>query len=176
MEHVEPTVGVRVELEYQLTRQDMRQALRARAKVSAAERRLRIITAVVAVLMAANAVLRLADGRGPDFQLALGVYAVVALGVLRPLLMVRQFLKLATRHGGCRTLADDRGVTVTNAGGSNALNWTAASRYAETRDTFVLLSADKNASCLTVLPKRGAREAGGVDTLRALLDRHITRI
>ncbi|MFD5118054.1 YcxB family protein [Streptomyces sp. NPDC058385] len=176
MEHAEPTVGVRVELEYELTRQDMRQALRARAKVSASERRLRIITVVIAVLMVASAVIQLSDGSELNFQMGLGVYAVVMLGVLRPLLMARQFHKLATRHGGSRALVDDRSVTVTNAGGSSELNWTAAPRYAETSDTFVLLSADKNASCLTVLPKRGAREAREADALRALLDRHIARI
>ncbi|MFI8087970.1 YcxB family protein [Streptomyces sp. NPDC086080] len=52
-------------------------------------------------------------------------------------------------------------------------DWPAMSRYVETRRLYVLVSADKRASCLVILPKRGV---GGRDESvrsRALLDGHL---
>lgn len=37
----------------------------------------------------------------------------------------------------------------------------AIDHYAETPDTFILLSGDKDVSCLTLLPNRGVQEPGG---------------
>ncbi|MGW0764373.1 YcxB family protein [Streptomyces sp. NPDC002676] len=166
-----------VELVYQPTRQDMRQALAARAKASTAARRMQRLALISVAALVGASVVPLAKGDGVDMgSLVPGVFVVAMLFVLRPVLMARQFHKLAARHGEYRAVAGDDGVTVTNTGGSSHLNWTAAPRYAETPDLFVLLSGDKDASCLTVLPKRGIREPGGVDALRALLDGHITRL
>lgn len=176
-DRAETTVGENVELEYQLTREDMRQALKARAKASGRLRRTQQVTVIsVAAFVGASAV-PLAQGEAPDTQpLVIAVAIGLLLFVLQPWLMARQFHKIASRNGAYRASVDDSGATVSNTGGSSQLNWTAAPRYAETADTFVLLSGDKNASCLTVLPKRGVQEPGGVDRIRTLLDRHIRRL
>ncbi|MFJ3234456.1 YcxB family protein [Streptomyces sp. NPDC086787] len=173
----ESTVGERVELEYQLTREDMRQALKARAKASGRARRMRGFALLgVAAFVGASAA-SLAQGEAPDTQsLIIAGMLVVSLWVLQPWLMARQFHKIASRNGSYRATVDDAGVTVSNTGGSSRLNWTAAPHYAETLNAFVLLSGDKNVSCLTVLPKRGVQEPGGVDAFRTLLDRHIRRL
>ncbi|MEU6848094.1 YcxB family protein [Streptomyces sp. NPDC046716] len=176
-DRADTTVGEFVELEYQPTRDDMRQALKARAKASSRARRTQRFALIAVAAFVGAAVVPLANGEGFDTgSLVIGGFVVVLLFVLQPWLMARQFHKLAARHDGYRATVDDTGATVTNSGGSSHLNWVAAPHYAETADLFVLLSGDKNVSCLTVLPKRGLREPGGVDALRALLDRHIRRI
>jgi hypothetical protein len=176
-DRAEATVGEYVELEYQVTREDMRQALKARAKASGRARQTqRFVLIGVAAFVGASAV-PLAQGETPDTQsLVIAGLLVVLLFVVQPWLVARQFHKIASRNGAYRAKVDDFGATVSNTGGSSQLNWTAAPHYAETPDTFVLLSGDKNVSCLTVLPKRGVLAPGTVDGIRALLDRHIRRL
>ncbi|WP_145828811.1 YcxB family protein [Streptomyces sp. T12] len=130
----------------------------------------------MAAFVGASAV-PLAQGETPDTQsLVIAGLLVVLLLVIQPWLMARQSHKIASRNGAYRAKVDDFGATVSNTGGSSQLNWTAAPHYAETPDTFVLLSGDKNVSCLTVLPKRGVQEPGAVDGIRTLLDRHIRKL
>ncbi|MGW7262322.1 YcxB family protein [Streptomyces sp. NPDC054842] len=176
-DRAETTVGEHVELEYEVTREDMRQALKARAKASGpAQRTQRLALIGVATLAGVSAV-PLAQGEAPDTgSMVLAGLLVLMLFVLQPWLTARQFHRIASRHGVYRARVDDSGVTVSNSGGSSQLNWTAAPHYAETSDTFVLLSGDKNVSCLTVLPKRGVQAPAGVDGIRTLLERHIRRL
>ncbi|MFD7677752.1 YcxB family protein [Streptomyces sp. NPDC060187] len=176
-DRAETTVGEYVELEYQLTREDMRQALKARAKASGrAQRTQRFAVMGVAVLVGVS-VVPLAKGEAPDtHSLVLAGFLAVLMFVLQPWLTARQFHKIASRNGAYSAKVDDSGVTVSNTGGSSRLNWTAVPHYAETPDTFVLLSGDKGVSCLTVVPKRGVREPADVDGIRTLLDRHIRRL
>lgn len=176
-DRAEATVGEYVELEYQVTREDMRQALKVRAKASGRARQAqRFVLIGVAAFVGVSAV-PLAQGETPDTQsLVIAGLLVVLLFVVQPWLVARQFHKIASRNGAYRAKVDDFGATVSNTGGSSQLNWTASPHYAETPDTFVLLSGDKNVSCLTVLPKRGAQAPGTVDGIRALLDRHIRRL
>ncbi|MEV5610182.1 YcxB family protein [Streptomyces sp. NPDC052225] len=176
-QHADSAVGERVELTYELTGADMRQALKARAKASGSARRLRRFAVLGVAAFGGASVVPLVNGRGFDASsLVMAGILTVVVFVLQPWLTARQFHKLAARHGVYRASAEAGGVTIVNGGGSSQLNWTAAPHYAETPDLFVLLSGDKNVSCLTVLPKRGVREPGGVDALRALLDRHIRRV
>ncbi|MCX3058625.1 YcxB family protein [Streptomyces beihaiensis] len=178
-QQVERTAEDCVALEYQHTPDETRQALRARAKVTGADRRMKYMAIVISAVCVGTFAVSLAGGERLAVDLQSLVFAAVmclVVFVVKPQVLTRQLHRMATRHGACRTRVDDTGVAVTNAGGSTHLNWTAAPRYTETADTFVLLSGDKNASCLIVLPKRGTAEPGGVDALRALLDRHISRI
>lgn len=166
-DRAETAVGEHVEFEYEPTREDMRQALKARAKASGRARRMRGLAVICVAVLVGTSVVPLAKGEAPDTQsLVIAGVVVVLLFVLQPWLMARQFHKLASRNGACRAGIDDSGVTISNAGGSSRLNWTAAPHYAETADTFVLLSGDKNVSCLTVLPKRGVQGPGNVDAVR----------
>ncbi|MFJ3658968.1 YcxB family protein [Streptomyces sp. NPDC090119] len=176
-DRAEIAVEEHVELEYQLTRDDIGQALKARDKASSRARRMRGFALVGGAALVGASAVPLANGEAPDTQsLVIAGLLVVLLFVLQPWLLARQFHKIASRNGACRTRVDDSGVIVSNQGGSSQLNWTAVPRYAETADTFVLLSGDKNVSCLTVLPKRGVRGAGGMDAVQAVLDRHIRRL
>ncbi|MGA5116158.1 YcxB family protein [Streptomyces pseudogriseolus] len=175
-DRAETTEGECVGLEYQVTREDMRQALRARAKASGRVRRMRQVALTGAAVFVGASVVPLAKGEVPGAQPLVIAGVLVLLFVVQPWLTARQFHKIASRHGAYHVEVDDFGVAVSNAGGSSRLNWTAAPYYAETPDTFVLLSGDKDLSCLTVLPKRGVRGPEGVDGVRTLLDRHIRRL
>ncbi|MEU1501867.1 YcxB family protein [Streptomyces sp. NPDC005732] len=176
-DRAETTVGECVELEYQVTREDMRQALKARARASGRARRTQRFALIGVAALVGASVVPLANGEAPDTQsLVMAGLIVVLLFVLQPWLLARQFHKIASRNGAYSGRVDDFGVTVSNTGGSSRLNWLAAPHYAETPDAFVLLNGDKNVSCLTVLPKRGVREPGSVDGIRTLLDRHIRRL
>jgi hypothetical protein len=48
--------------------------------------------------------------------------------------------------------------------------------YRETHEVFALFSGDHNARLLTLLPKRGLADPADADRLRAILDRHLTRV
>ncbi|MFJ3231879.1 hypothetical protein [Streptomyces sp. NPDC086787] len=41
---------------------------------------------------------------------------------------------------------------------------------------FVLFSNDKNATCFSILPKRGTQNQESLDNLREILDRNLTRL
>lgn len=56
------------------------------------------------------------------------------------------------------------------------VRWSVMPCYRETPELFVLLSDDKQATGLTLLPKRGLRDPGDLDRLRAVLDRHLRRL
>ncbi|MFG2310917.1 YcxB family protein [Streptomyces sp. NPDC048566] len=176
-EQAKATLGEHVELEYELTRQDMKQALKARAKASGRARRTQRLAVIAVAALVGTAAVPLAKGEAPDTQsLVMAGLVVAVVFVLQPWLMARQFHAIASRNGTYRARVDDSGAGVANEGGSSQVNWTAAPHYAETPDTFVLLSGDKNVSCLTVLPKRGVPDPQDVDALRALLDRHTRRL
>ncbi|WP_028805446.1 hypothetical protein [Streptomyces sp. 142MFCol3.1] len=78
----------------------------------------------------------------------------------------RSLLLVPHRH------APAQGMKCCAAGGV----WSVLQGYRETRGHFVLLSRDPNIMCLEVLPKHGLSTPAEVDRLRALLDRHTTRV
>ena len=102
--------------------------------------------------------------------------ALVLLLLGQTRLHARAFHRLAASKGEQRIIADESGVTVTTEQTSTTLTWQAAPRYAETPRLFVLLSGDKNASSMTLLPKRGAGGEADVDRLRALLEQRLAPI
>ncbi|MEU9803187.1 YcxB family protein [Streptomyces sp. NPDC051000] len=65
---------------------------------------------------------------------------------------------------------------VTTADTRTHIGWAAQPRYTETAGMFLLLSDDKRAASMTMLPKRGARDPADIDRLRAVLDRNLRRI
>ncbi|WP_143204094.1 YcxB family protein [Streptomyces kebangsaanensis] len=68
---------------------------------------------------------------------------------------------------------DDTGVHARTAVSSGTLHWAAFTRCQETENLFVL-SVDDSMGGMCVLPKRGVRDAGGVERLREPADRHVT--
>ncbi|MGW1988492.1 hypothetical protein ACWCPJ_39715, partial [Streptomyces collinus] len=65
-DRAETTVGEYVELEYQVTREDMRQALKARAKASGRARRTQRFALIGAAAFVGASAVPLAKGETPD--------------------------------------------------------------------------------------------------------------
>ncbi|GGV34410.1 hypothetical protein GCM10010495_59170 [Kitasatospora herbaricolor] len=166
----EQQAGTPVELTYQLTVEDFREALAARSKAGAAGRRTsRLLVAAFALTVVATALSLANEGTvDPPLVVMLVVLPLVLLGV--PRLQARQFHRLAADKGEFRAAVDASGIAVRNEHSSSTLTWQAAPRYVETPGLFVLLSGDKNASCVTLLPKRGLAGPAEVDRLRVALD------
>ncbi|MFE9406317.1 YcxB family protein [Streptomyces sp. NPDC006530] len=165
-----------VVLRYRLTAADYKEALIARTKGSASarrSRRLSIVSCVLGVFFVA--LLAVTDSEIPVPLLVIPVaFALLQWGT--PRLQSRQFGKLAQAHGDYRTTVTESDVTVAHQQATGTMTWQAAPRYVETSRLFVLLSGDKNATCLTILPKRAVQDEATVERLRALLDRHRTRL
>ncbi|MFE4977917.1 YcxB family protein [Kitasatospora sp. NPDC056651] len=166
-----PAVDERIELTYTPTSGDMREALAARTRSTRAGRRGRVLLYVVVGCAVLATVSGFATRDGVDVPAVVMLVVGVALLRMMPWLQARQFHRLAADKGEFRVTVEASGVTVANRHSSNTLTWQATPRYLETPRLFVLLSGDRNNSCLTVLPKRGTADP---DRLRALLARYAT--
>ncbi|WP_031082714.1 hypothetical protein [Streptomyces sp. NRRL WC-3549] len=165
-----------VDLRFRLTAQDCSQALWARAGVGREGRRQRLLGGLLLGLLAVLCALE--AGLGVDFPLMM----YVATGVMGPLMFLapwltaRQLWGYVKRQGESRVRVDESGLTVAMDHSAGSVSWAAQPRYVETRDLFVLLSDDRNATGLTLLAKRGAAGPAEADRLRGMLDRHLTRL
>ncbi|MFF1401143.1 YcxB family protein [Streptomyces sp. NPDC058287] len=166
-----------VELAYRPTVGELASALRARARTTGAGRFQRgalvwtvAVTTIGALLSAAGS-----GHRDTPWPLYAGVVVFIAFMTAVPWLQARRFHRLAERQGDISGTVDDTGVRLTTAHSSAGHDWHLYSRYAETPELFVLLSADKSAVGLVVLPKRAVAGPQEVDRLRAVLDRHLVR-
>ncbi|MFE7117371.1 YcxB family protein [Streptomyces sp. NPDC057654] len=172
----EPQTRARVELSYLATIEDFREGLGARARASAAARRTRLLLIAAAAMLLIGAVLGWVKKGSVDLPLMVVPAAVLFALLGAPRLQARRFHQIAAANGACRTVVDETGIAVANERQTSAQNWQAMPRYVETPRVFVLFSADKHASCLTILPKHGVRDEADVERLRALFDRHMTRV
>lgn len=93
-----------------------------------------------------------------------------------PRLQAASVQRLVGWQGAYRATVSPAGITCQTDHSTLSLKWTAFQGYRETADHFVLLSRDPNIMYLSVLPKRGLREAEGLDRLRAILDQHTSRV
>jgi hypothetical protein len=161
---------VAVELVYEPNQQDWAAALRVRGKISGAAVRQRRLVVCAAVVLVAGAGLSAANGNLGDVPLPLvaGVASAVLVLVLLPRLQARQLAKISVLRGGS-------GVRVTTGDTTTIVGWGSQPRYAEMAELFVMLSSDKNATGLTMLPKRGIQAPADADRLRAVLDRRLQR-
>ncbi|MEU1037133.1 YcxB family protein [Streptomyces sp. NPDC005551] len=91
-------------------------------------------------------------------------------------LQAAQVQRIVGRQGEYRTTVSPAGITTSSDHSTLIQKWSVLQGYRETRGHFVLLSRDPNIMCLEVLPKHGLSTAADVDRLRALLDRHTTRV
>ncbi|MDF3297417.1 YcxB family protein [Streptomyces tropicalis] len=163
-----------VELEYRPTGKDFTAALRQRSRI-ARSRRAQKLSVLLAAVVFAIEVAQALTGGGVHWFPMLWAPCFVLLLVASPWLQGRQFLKLAARNGTFRVTVSDAGVTVATEHSTTSIGWPAQPRYRETPEIFVTFSDDKNASCFTVLPKRGLQDPADADRLREILDRHLTR-
>ncbi|WP_328887811.1 YcxB family protein [Streptomyces sp. NBC_00316] len=165
-----------VELAYRPTVDDLAAAIRTRAKSTRAglyRRRLLIYTLVVTAVGVLLSTL--GDGhRDTPWHLYLAL-AFVAFMTAVPRLQARQLHRLSERQGDFRAVVDETGIRLTTAHSSATLDWHLYPRYAETPELFVLLSADKSAVGVVVLPKRGLSNPEDAGRLRAILDQHLVR-
>ncbi|MFD0506403.1 YcxB family protein [Streptomyces chiangmaiensis] len=164
-----------VELVYKPVARDYATALRARAGASRAGKLRKVAFVCVLFALFMETLLAL-TGSHVDRGLVGWMALVVVLLLLQPWMQGRQLFRFAQRQGTFRASVADTGLTVTTDNSTVNVNWTMQPRYRETPGLFVLLSADKNATGLTILPKRGAQHPADVDRLRAILDQHLTRV
>lgn len=164
-----------VELTYRPEVEDFTSAMRARLRVTGSGRKLLWVAGCLGLAAVLDAVLLLG---GQDVS----VTPVVAMGAgaavlpLSPWLQARQVHRLAERNGVFRARVTDTGVSVATDHTTASVAWAAQPRYRETSRVFVLFSDDRYATGFTMLPKRGLAAAGDADRLRAILDRHLTRV
>jgi len=164
-----------VELTYQPVVGDYAVALRERRRFNRAGRIQKVALPLIALAWALDLGVAVGGGDGNLFLLIWApLFAVLLLG--QPWLQARQVMKAATRNGVFRAAVSDAGLTVVTEHSSTSVGFAAQPRYRETKDLFVLYSDDKNATCFTVLPKRGVADPADVDRLRGILDRNLTRV
>jgi hypothetical protein len=169
--------GQAVELAYRPTVEDLRAALRARSRLTFFGRNQKWLIALAVLLTAVAILLSVTVDRIAlvVWPLPVGLVAGLTFDLTLPRLQARAFHKLAEPQGEFRGVVDDSGIRLTSDHGSATLGWQAYPRYIETDTVFVLLSQDKAALGVMVLPKRGVTAPADSDRLRALLDRHLTR-
>ncbi|MFF8847413.1 YcxB family protein [Streptomyces sp. NPDC015127] len=159
-----------VELAFRPTLADIMSAVRVRESY----RRLTWVRWLVVALLLAWGILPAfaPASRGPAVvPLLIGVF-VWAI----PHLHARQMLRNVAWQGDYRTTVTEDGVTTVNDHCALTQRWTLFRGHRETDDSFVLLSRDRGVVWVEVLPKRGLREAGDADLLRATLERHLPRL
>lgn len=84
----------------------------------------------------------------------------------------RRLHRAAAPRGEHRAVVDGSGIGIATERSSRTLAWQEAPRCAETPALFVLLGADRNATVLAVLPKRGVADEAAVTRLRDILRQH----
>ena len=164
-----------VELVYRTTVDDMTEALRARARHTTQGRVARVARGVGAVLLGIGiaTVITTRGGMREPWMLVVAGLAVSFVYFRAPVMQAKQLQKLFDKQGEHRVVA----ISMPTANSTTTLGWQMYPRYLETQGLFVLLSGDKGATGLAVLPKRGV--TGGpyeVDRLRNVFDQHLTRL
>ncbi|MDJ0385768.1 hypothetical protein [Streptomyces sp. G-G2] len=177
-----PRSGQVVELVYLTTRPELAEALRARSATTAAGRRLRWLYPFLGTLLVLFGALAMAaDGEVTGRPVGLAAAGAALWGLspfvprLTPWLLARSLGTYMEKTGEARVLVDDSGLRVTTAASEMRIGWAAQPTYVETPGSFVMLSDDKGAVAITVLPKRGIQAPADVDGLRAILDRNLRR-
>ncbi|WP_328900103.1 hypothetical protein OHR86_09100 [Streptomyces sp. NBC_00441] len=165
-----------VELRYRPELRDYTTALRARNRVSASGRRQRLLGVVATGCGVVATSLSLAKGSEVPLPLLAALLICGPLLFLGPWLMARQLFRFVRGQGEFRVRVEESGVAVDTDSTSAVVRWQAQPRYVETADLFVMFSDDRNATGLTVIAKRGARDGAAVDRMREIFDRNLTKV
>ncbi|MEV6583413.1 hypothetical protein AB0M92_35310 [Streptomyces sp. NPDC051582] len=161
---------------YEPALEDFRGAVRVRARRTGAGR----AETVLVPLVTTSAIVAFALFRGllPALVVVSAVLGLGAgaFGVARGRRgMARRLHAVMAAYGQCRTVVDERGTATTGRTMSYTGDWELFTHFAETPELFVLLGGPR-ASCVTVLPKRGAEGPADVDRLRGILGRNLLRL
>ncbi|MEU7021728.1 YcxB family protein [Streptomyces sp. NPDC046203] len=172
------TQGSVLELTYLPTRADVLDAVRVQMRYGSF-RRVRWLIPFTPVMAALGVLVEFGAGDADPVRVAL----LVGLGLFVPVfgksvarLTAWQMYGLIGRQGEFRARVDGDGVRWVTRESEIANRWPMLPRYQETDTQFVLLTADKARVGVAALPKRGVAAPADVDRLRALLDRHATRL
>ncbi|MEV3991127.1 YcxB family protein [Streptomyces sp. NPDC049837] len=169
-----------VELTYEPALADAVGAIRARAKATPAGRLQNGVLLACALFMLGSLVLNFTGPKGPTVGatvLCLTVLLfILGMYFLMPGLQGQQVHRLYATQPEFRVVVDDAGVRQCARDLDMTYRWPAMPRYTETAELFVLLSGDRHGVGIAFLPKRGISDPEGVDRLRAILDRNITRL
>ncbi|MER7109697.1 YcxB family protein [Streptomyces sp. NPDC000229] len=179
-EVVPETARDAVELTYVPVLADAVGAIRARAKRTPAGRLQNGILLACGLPIMGALVLNFTSPAGPSpggTAFCIGVLVLmIGVYVLVPGLQGQQVHRMYATQGEFRVIVDEDGVRQFSRDLDMTYRWPAMPRYTETAELFVLLSGDRHGVGIAFLPKRGISGPEGVDRLRAILDRHITRM
>ncbi|MFJ3302200.1 YcxB family protein [Streptomyces sp. NPDC086549] len=162
-----------VELVFQPVAGDFVGVLRERRRFNRAGRINKAALALLAVTWALSAG-RAVTGGHADWFLLLYLPLAAGLLLLGPRLQARRLMKVVARNGVHRVTVTDAGMTMVTDNSTASVNWVAQPRYRETEDAFFTFSDDKNATCFSLLPKRGLPDPADADRLREILNRNLT--
>ncbi|MGW5396627.1 hypothetical protein [Streptomyces sp. NPDC003952] len=168
-----------VEIVFRCTTADVAGALRARDAHTAAGRRKRWAFPLAGTFgLGVGALVMVTDGAvtGPPLALLACGVLLWTIALFGAQLQARAFRGLLAKAGETRAVIDGSGAFVATASSHTRIGWAAQPTYVETADLFVMLSDDKGAVAMTVLPKRGIRPPADADALRAILDRNLRRL
>ncbi|MFC8126520.1 YcxB family protein [Streptomyces sp. NPDC057302] len=166
-------VGEAVQLVYRPQPADTLVGLRVRQRIKRWGLVLRI---VFLVLWVGQWLLATLSRGGVDVIATVLFLLVVLLVGGYPRLQAAQVQRIVGWQGEYRTTVSSAGITTSGDHSTLIQKWSVLQGYRETPGHFVLLSRDPNILCVEVLPKHGLSTADDVDRLRALLDRHTTRV
>jgi hypothetical protein len=162
-----------VELVYRPQSADTLVGLRVRERIKRAGPLLR--GAVLFLLVGQWLLVTVASGSVDVFPTALLLLGVLLLWGY-PRLQAAQVQRNVGWQGEYRATVSAAGITCRTEHSTLIQKWSVFQGYRETAGHFVLLSRDPNILCLDVLPKRGAREVGDLERLRAILDEYTPRV
>ncbi|MFF5497697.1 YcxB family protein [Streptomyces aquilus] len=162
-----------VELAYQPQSSDTLVGLRVRERI---KRTGLLLRSALLVLGAGQWLLSIIV-RGSVDVFSTAVFLLVVLLVWSyPRLQAAQVQRLVGWQGEYRATVSPAGITCRTEHSTLIQKWSVFQGYRETAGHFVLLSRDPNIMCIEVLPKRGVREDGDVERLRAILDQYTPRV
>ncbi|WP_415952364.1 hypothetical protein [Streptomyces sp. KLOTTS4A1] len=168
--------AARVELRHMTTAEQWLEALRGHAKVSPQARRQRLLLVLVALALVAMSVRVTATGVSVKPSAFVPAVVMLGLWLMMRRLTARAQQRISAGLGARRITVDGSGVCVETAHVLTRFGWPAMSRYVETRQLFLLVSADKRASCLVFLPKVSADGTDRSAELRGLLDAQLPAV
>ncbi|MFE5792460.1 YcxB family protein [Streptomyces sp. NPDC056503] len=170
----------RVELAYTAVFADVHEAVRVSLGATRWWRALRWVAYGAAVLALLIAALELLLPGEPDTgtvaeMAGLGVAAVAVLHLMSRA-VAWAFFRAVRAQGEVRAVVDAEGGRWSARDTQQTIRWAMLPRYVETDRLFVLLTPRQAGSGFAYLPRHGLAGPADADRLRALLDRHSSRV